>query len=457
MQLSHAVLLAGGVSKQLHPLTSAGTPKALVPVGNQALISFPLKTLEQGGVTHTIVVVEGEAATSKVSHWISKSYGGKMHVEVRSVTEDSSSAAAVAQLKDDLTADSFIVLSGDLVSDVPLKALAASHYVTEATVTVLLKEKRISPASETKPGKAPKNVDYIGLDTQQKQLTFIAGSTPEARRQVRVPLAALQDGRLSLCTDLMDAHLYIFHKHTFFKAVEARPAYESIRQDLLPYMVRQQHSRHPFSSKQDSHQQTPSPSSSQKLQQSDSLTPGSQLVDVISSASKGTGVSGHRDMWCNAYVAGKEGYCGRANTLQAYSEVNRDLTSFDLASRLLTEKPNSRFENFVHETVQLGSKATVSAGCIVAKGTVLGDRCSVKRSIIGTTCKLGNSVKIFSSIVMDDVIVEEGSHIQNSIICSGSHVQAQCSVRDCKVGPGFKLSEGSEYRDEVLSKAKIPQ
>lgn len=94
-------------------------------------------------------------------------------------------------------------------------------------------------------------------------------------------------------------------------------------QDLLPYMVRQQHSRHPFSSKQDSNHQTPSPSSSQKLQQSDSLTPGSQLVDVTLSASKGTGVSGHRDMWCNAYVADKEGYCGRANTLQAYSEVNR--------------------------------------------------------------------------------------------------------------------------------------
>lgn len=56
MQLSYAVLLAGGFGKNLHPLTSAGTPKALLPVGNQALISFPLKTLEQGGVTHTIVV-----------------------------------------------------------------------------------------------------------------------------------------------------------------------------------------------------------------------------------------------------------------------------------------------------------------------------------------------------------------------------------------------------------------
>lgn len=90
---------------------------------------------------------------------------------------------------------------------------------------------------------------------------------------------------------------------------------------------------------------------------------------------------------------------------------------------MLSDKPNSRFENFMHESVQLGSKATVSAGCIVGKGSVLGDKCSVKRSIIGSTCKLGNNVKIMSSIVMDDVIVEEGSHIQNSIICSGSHLK----------------------------------
>ena len=47
----------------------------------------------------------------------------------------------------------------------------------------------------------------------------------------------------------------------------------------------------------------------------------------------------------------------------------------------------------------------------------------MKRSIIGTTCKLGNSVKIVSSILMADVIVEEGCHIQNSIVCNGSHLQ----------------------------------
>ena len=44
-----------------------------------------------------------------------------MHVDIKSVPEDSSSTAALAQLKDDLKAESLIVMSGDLVTDVPLK------------------------------------------------------------------------------------------------------------------------------------------------------------------------------------------------------------------------------------------------------------------------------------------------------------------------------------------------
>ena len=71
---------------------------------------------------------------------------------------------------------------------------------------------------------------HTGVDSKKKQLLFIAGSTPDARRQIRVPLAALQNGQLSLRTDLMDAHLYIFDKQTFLKAVKARPQYTSIRQ-----------------------------------------------------------------------------------------------------------------------------------------------------------------------------------------------------------------------------------
>lgn len=50
-----------------------------------------------------------------------------MHIEVKAVAEDSGSTAAVAQLQDDIKAPTFIVMSGDLVTDVPLKVHNASY------------------------------------------------------------------------------------------------------------------------------------------------------------------------------------------------------------------------------------------------------------------------------------------------------------------------------------------
>lgn len=43
-----------------------------------------------------------------------------------------------------------------------VQAVFAAHYVQGSACTVLLAQRRTSPASETKPGKAPKNVDYVG-------------------------------------------------------------------------------------------------------------------------------------------------------------------------------------------------------------------------------------------------------------------------------------------------------
>ena len=43
-----------------------------------------------------------------------------MHVEVKCVAEDIGSTTAVAQLQDVIKASTFVVISGDLVTDVPL-------------------------------------------------------------------------------------------------------------------------------------------------------------------------------------------------------------------------------------------------------------------------------------------------------------------------------------------------
>jgi len=50
------VILAGGECKRMYPLTSAGTVKALLPVGNRPLISYPLRNLSEAGIKKCIVV-----------------------------------------------------------------------------------------------------------------------------------------------------------------------------------------------------------------------------------------------------------------------------------------------------------------------------------------------------------------------------------------------------------------
>lgn len=56
MLAQQAVLLVGGLSNKLFPLTSPSTPKALLNVGNQPLISFPVKLLEEGGIKDIFLV-----------------------------------------------------------------------------------------------------------------------------------------------------------------------------------------------------------------------------------------------------------------------------------------------------------------------------------------------------------------------------------------------------------------
>lgn len=90
----------------------------------------------------------------------------------------------------------------------------------------------------------------------------------------------------------------------------------AVSQDLLPYLVRQQFRSQPFAA-------TQLPGSQGALQSANSLASGSCLVDVISGAVKGKAVSKKRGLWCNAFVAGKDAYCGRADTLQAFGEVSR--------------------------------------------------------------------------------------------------------------------------------------
>lgn len=79
-----------------------------------------------------------------------------MAPQVVTVAEGCGTADALRAVSSKITSNTFIVLSGDLVTDMPLNALVATHQMQGALATVTLCPCKISPSSETKPGKAPK-------------------------------------------------------------------------------------------------------------------------------------------------------------------------------------------------------------------------------------------------------------------------------------------------------------
>lgn len=81
---------------------------------------------------------------------------------MKTVAENLGTAEAVRAVAGSIRTDHFVLLSSDLVTDLPLRSLIAAHFVRGSLVSSLLYPRRVSPSSETKPGKAPKNVDYIG-------------------------------------------------------------------------------------------------------------------------------------------------------------------------------------------------------------------------------------------------------------------------------------------------------
>ena len=49
-------------------------------------------------------------------------------------------------------------------------------------------------------------------------------------------------------------------------------------------------------------------------------------------------------------------------------------------------------------------------------------------------------MQVINSVLMDGVVVGEHAHIQNSIVCSNSHLHDHCSLRSCQVLPLLEIA-----------------
>lgn len=130
-----AVILVGGQGTRLRPLT-LGTPKPMVPLANQPFVSYVLEHLKSNGIEEIIFSMGYLPEGIKSYFGDGLSYGLKLTY----VVEDHplGTAGAVKNVEKHVQDGDFLVLNGDILTDLDLRALIEFHRRKGAVGTIAL-------------------------------------------------------------------------------------------------------------------------------------------------------------------------------------------------------------------------------------------------------------------------------------------------------------------------------
>jgi NDP-sugar pyrophosphorylase family protein len=126
-----AVILAGGKGTRLKPYTSV-IPKPLVPVGERAILEILITRLKKLGVDEVFICVNHFAEIIMAFFGDGKKFGLKINY---SVEDQPLSTVAPIKLIPNLP-ENFLVMNGDLLTDLNFGALYEYHLKHQALLTV---------------------------------------------------------------------------------------------------------------------------------------------------------------------------------------------------------------------------------------------------------------------------------------------------------------------------------
>ncbi|MCW2967189.1 MAG: NDP-sugar synthase [Solirubrobacteraceae bacterium] len=129
-----AVILVGGEGTRLRPLTST-VPKPVVPLVDRPFIAYMLEWLKRHGVDDVIMSCGFLATSVRNVLGDGSAYG----VRLRFVEEpEPRGTAGALKYAEDFLDERFLMLNGDVLTDMDLTAQVAQHEATGATATLAL-------------------------------------------------------------------------------------------------------------------------------------------------------------------------------------------------------------------------------------------------------------------------------------------------------------------------------
>lgn len=133
MKATRVVILAGGKGTRLRPFT-ASFPKPLVPLGDKPILEIVLRQLASHGFNHVTLTIGhlSDLIRAYVGH--NKFISQRLQIDYVEETTPTGTAGSLARVEG-LT-DTFLVMNGDVLTNLDYSALVAAHKASGAALTI---------------------------------------------------------------------------------------------------------------------------------------------------------------------------------------------------------------------------------------------------------------------------------------------------------------------------------
>eukprot|EP01035_Chromulina_nebulosa_P024030 gene24030-31207_t len=230
-QKLQAILLADSFSKAFRPITLE-SPKVLLPLVNVPMLEYTIEFLAQNGVEEIIVFCVWHAET--LQSYINSSKWPSL-IQVRCISSAACLSAGDALRELDalniIRSDPFILISGDVISNLNLKKAIAFHRQkrkedSNNAMTVVLKN-----VQKTAGAKPILDDLIVAMDRGSSQILVFEDS--HKKQDVRIPLELMMDRTgLSFHTNLLDCHVDICSPELMVQFSDNFD-YQDIRRDFI--------------------------------------------------------------------------------------------------------------------------------------------------------------------------------------------------------------------------------
>jgi NDP-sugar pyrophosphorylase family protein len=198
-----ALVLAGGFGTRLRPL-SCTRPKMLFPIGDQPLMDWTLKNLSQGGVD-TVVMAVNYMAEALVRYLGPTKYD--LGIIYSREQRPLGTGGPIRKAKELLNGEPFLVLNGDVISDIDYRRLIEYHKTKGGLATLAL-----TPVSD------PSRYGAVDLDWEGRITRFV--EKPEKGKEP---------------SNLINAGIYVLDPKIFDYIPDGRSV--SIEREVFPVLA----------------------------------------------------------------------------------------------------------------------------------------------------------------------------------------------------------------------------